>query len=811
MSMNLVAPHEEVLFQSSSGTYVNSVTLSKDVSQFDAIRVQAAKVDGTDWNVATCEGPVITRNGKAGAHMAFVSSQLVGTATIQIATASLLAEGTKLAIGSGFWLNTNAQTSNAGVAAAGKEDSFTSYKVFCVIGIYSGDVVAGTHEGAWSPVVVEYDQQTKDVTAYLAATSDYTADNYATVSHVEKLTAGGDTCAGYDLTVPSGTVTVSVAREDGSEGAATYAPSDGKATIYNLAPGATYSYRCMAADGSLLAGGFIRTNAGVRLLHMGKLRNARDIGGWACDGGKVRYGKVFRCADTTDASEKDADELKRLGVGTEFDLRSKQEVQTVGADSKLHAAYRILGFGSWTDTAFSDATNLNAIKEIMESVVRGEVPIVHCQYGSDRTGRIAYILETLLGVSLDDADRDYELSTCYVVRDRTAEKSKDANFASFRGALVPADGETVADKVASLIRDKRIVTYDLINAFRRAMSTGTPRDLVWTHGLAQTLSGCTSSVSASTVRDGDALSVTLTADSGRRLDTVTVTMGGTDITSTAYSSGTVTINNVTGDVAITATTAEISTSHAVTASLSHVTIDNAVTSVDNGGSYAATVTPDIGYATPTITVTMGGTDITSTAVSGTKISIALVTGDVVITATAARLSNLIPISTDASGNAYGDGGIKANTRIGSGGESDASSIRITYTDGTRESVACTGYMPIELGKRLHFENCRLLYNTDGKEVWPVYVMFYDANHQRTAPSGTEASYFAGAESLKPTTEAWDGKAIVSVNGNTYSGTFMELKSFLADPANAVITSNAKYVRICAYGLTSDARVWLTDN
>lgn len=135
MSMSLVAPHEEVLFQSSSGTQVGSVTLSKDVSQFDAIRVQAAKVDGTDWNVATCEGPVITRNGKAGAHMAFVSSQLVGTATIQIVTASLLAEGTRLSIGSGFWLNTKAQTSNSGVSGAGKEDSFTNYNVFCVIGI----------------------------------------------------------------------------------------------------------------------------------------------------------------------------------------------------------------------------------------------------------------------------------------------------------------------------------------------------------------------------------------------------------------------------------------------------------------------------------------------------------------------------------------------------------------------------------------------------------------------------------------------------------------------------------------------------
>lgn len=135
MSMSLVAPHEEVLFQSSSGVQVSSVTLSKDVANFDVIRVAVAKVDGSDWNVVCCEGPVITRDGKTGAHLSFTSSQLVGTATIQMLTASLLASGSKISIGSGFWLNIKAQTSNSGVSAAGKEDSFTSYKVFCVIGI----------------------------------------------------------------------------------------------------------------------------------------------------------------------------------------------------------------------------------------------------------------------------------------------------------------------------------------------------------------------------------------------------------------------------------------------------------------------------------------------------------------------------------------------------------------------------------------------------------------------------------------------------------------------------------------------------
>lgn len=672
-------------------------------------------------------------------------------------------------------------------------------------------VASPSRPDVWEPMkgIIEYDQQTAGVSAYLEGTKDYTASNHETVSHANMLHAGGDTCAGYELDVPDDTASVCVACEDGSEGVAHYTPDGGKVTVYNLAPDTTYAYWCISEDGGLTKGGFIRANAGVRLIRMGKLRNCRDIGGWACDGGKVRYGRLFRCADTTDASEDDADELKRLGVGSEFDLRSAQEVQTVGADSKLHAAYRIVGFGSWTDEAFSDLTNLHALKAIMESAIRGEVLIVHCQYGSDRTGRIMYILEALLGVSLEDADRDYELSSLYVARDRTAESSKDARFAPFRKALIPAEGETVADKAASLIRDKRIVTYDLINAFRAAMSTGKPRVLVWTHSLAQTLSGCTSSVSATSVNDGEPCTCVLTADEGRRLDSVTVSMGGADITSSVYASGTINIASVTGDVTITATTAEISTSHSITTSLSHVTISNSTASVEKNGSYSATVTPDTGYATPTITVTMGGSDITSSAVSGSTISIASVTGDVTITATAARLSNLIPISTDAAGNAFGTNGIKSDTRLGSGGES-ASYEHTDYSDGTKDYISCTGFMPIELGKRINFENCNLLYNTSGVEVWPVYIMFYDENHNRTGASSTLADYFAKREELKPTTAEWSGKAIASVNTTTYNGQFRELMSMTIDAADSAIKSTAKYVRISAYGLGPNSRVWLTD-
>jgi hypothetical protein len=72
----------------------------------------------------------------------------------------------------------------------------------------------------------------------------------------------------------------------------------------------------------------------------------------------------------------------------------------------------------------------------------------------------------------------------------------------------------------------------------------------------------------------------------------------------------------------------------VTQNLTHITSSLVETSVVEDGSIEATLTADTGYIVDTVTVLMGGEDVTSTAwnESESKVSIAAVTGDVVITA-----------------------------------------------------------------------------------------------------------------------------------------------------------------------------------
>lgn len=78
------------------------------------------------------------------------------------------------------------------------------------------------------------------------------------------------------------------------------------------------------------------------------------------------------------------------------------------------------------------------------------------------------------------------------------------------------------------------------------------------------------------------------------------------------------------------------TMYSITNNLTNAETSNSAASIAGGASYSATITAEDGYTISAVTVTMGGTDITSTAWNADTgvITIAQVTGDVVIAATA---------------------------------------------------------------------------------------------------------------------------------------------------------------------------------
>ena len=156
-----------------------------------------------------------------------------------------------------------------------------------------------------------------------------------------------------------------------------------------------------------------------------------------------------------------------------------------------------------------------------------------------------------------------------------------------------------------------------------------------TYSVTNNLSHAVNNNSNTRVEKYNSYSANITVETGYKLNSITVTMGGTDITSSCYSNGNISIEHVTGDIIITVVTSIIPpNTYSVTNALTQCTSNNNSTTVIEGQNYTATITANTGYTINSIVVKMGNTDISSSAVSENVITITNVTGAIVITAIA---------------------------------------------------------------------------------------------------------------------------------------------------------------------------------
>ncbi|MFR7364854.1 MAG: family 16 glycosylhydrolase [Terrisporobacter sp.] len=82
----------------------------------------------------------------------------------------------------------------------------------------------------------------------------------------------------------------------------------------------------------------------------------------------------------------------------------------------------------------------------------------------------------------------------------------------------------------------------------------------------------------------------------------------------------------------------------ITNKLTNVSNSNSAIQVDYGNSYSATITANSGYEINSLSITMGGVDITSTAFNNNEINISKVTGDLIISISATETLTISNIS-----------------------------------------------------------------------------------------------------------------------------------------------------------------------
>lgn len=233
-------------------------------------------------------------------------------------------------------------------------------------------------------------------------------------------------------------------------------------TFYNTAPNSNTPYAT--------------TNKGGKLNPLDQIRwiksvtnNMRDLGGWPCDGGTVKYGLLYRSGEISQSDMNLI--LNELKINTECDLTADDtpafpgKMRFIGHTS--YAMYSLANTEAWT-------VNLRGI---FDAVRYGDPVIFHCSMGADRTGTLACVLEALLGVSQSNIDKDYELTSFYYERARNGNyQGGTTDWAHLIAQIEALSGDTFRDKVIGFVVGLGF-TVDDINAYRHAMIDGNPEDI----------------------------------------------------------------------------------------------------------------------------------------------------------------------------------------------------------------------------------------------------------------------------------------------------------------------------------------------
>ena len=249
-----------------------------------------------------------------------------------------------------------------------------------------------------------------------------------------------------------------------------------RASVYNLKTGTSYYWTVVANCGDENYTSEVRSFSvdalGPRNLKVDGVTNFRDLGGWQTeDGGRVRQGLIYRCArlsenytgttKITAAGKKFM--LETLKVRTEIDLRGA----TVGEKGMESGNLKESPLGSSVNYQllpiyYNDGINPAAekIREIFALLAKEEnYPVFfHCSIGTDRTGKLAFLINALLGVSETDLYTDYLFSNFGKIG---SSRNVESISSSYVREIKRAPGDTLSEKTYNYLVGVGVPAADL--------------------------------------------------------------------------------------------------------------------------------------------------------------------------------------------------------------------------------------------------------------------------------------------------------------------------------------------------------------
>ena len=439
--------------------------------------------------------------------------------------------------------------------------------------LYSSSVKAALYNYMSAAAYTDYTYTQGDYSGF------YTESNISVSAMTEE---GYDLSAAAPVTVPEGAAKC-VLYDTVTKRLLTQTFTSGYA-IKNLIPNRPYIYIFLNSSDEVLSSGTVKAKGQVRFIdaQCGTSEdapfNVRDLGGWACDGGQMKYGLIYRGSElNVDVALTNAQKkvfLDELNIGDEIDLRDESSVTDTALDSSR------VNYAQIPINYYNSALNMNErgklgtiIKRIAQNLREGRVTYIHCQAGADRTATVCALLEAVCGVSNSDIDRDYEITSfskeSYSGNRNTRKRNTSHSSAGQSGAAtwinyilrINNDNKDTSDANDSF--QKRVVrlliksgaSIDDINDIRAALIDGNPQKLEHPYGKATITANLTNvniSNTADSVYIRQPFEAFLYTDDLYAIKNVSVTMGGSNVTSSCYNHGRISISSVTGDVVITA-------------------------------------------------------------------------------------------------------------------------------------------------------------------------------------------------------------------------------------------------------------------
>ena len=476
--------------------------------------------------------------------------------------------------------------------------------------------------------------------------------------------------SGYNVDMESGTLHIA----DSNNGTMFENVSDGTKTIYNIVPVTGGIYANVDGDGSVVKSGKLIPTGGLRMLAVDGIKNVRDLGGWACDGGTVKYGKIIRGTTMNGSytiSENGINVLKNL-IKIDHELDFRDDTEWTGTASALGSdvAYTRIPYTMYWGAivnAVQQGQFVKIFRTILDCVVNGEPIYIHCESGMDRCGTVCFLLESILGLSQSDIDKDYELSSFFTYPSfSTLKERNNENYVAMVDVFASGGsytGNTHRDRVVNYLLTLGI-SIDEINAFRSSMIDGTPETLtanVQKYKVTNTLSNVTTDNKDVSTYEYQPYIANISVPTGYVIENVTVKMGGTDVTGQVWNGEKTHLNR------------------SVAYNLVNCSLSNVKKALQDGQSYGTFVTANNGYTLDgaTITIKMGGIDM-STYYKDGAIVIPKVTGNVEISITAVESA---PPYTNLANPSSSDW--KDKTRFSSSGESTQDGTTVT------NKIACS--------------------------------------------------------------------------------------------------------------------------